>query len=40
MRKEKYIHIHDGAAKSQLMVVQTSCLHKIQLQAGRLRYNI
>jgi len=28
------------AAKSDLMVVRISCLHKIKLQAGRLRYNI
>jgi len=27
-------------AKSHFIVVQTSCLHKILLQAGRLHYNI
>ncbi len=32
--------IHDGAAKSHFVVVQTSCLHKIGLQAGRLHHNI
>ena len=32
--------ISDGAAKSHFIVVQTSCLHKIWLQAGRLHYNI
>jgi len=30
----------DGAAKSHFIVVQTSCLHKMLLQAGRLRYKI
>jgi len=34
------LSFYDGVAKSHFIVVQTSCLHKILLQAGRLRYNI
>ncbi len=32
--------VSGGAAKSHFVVVQTSCLLKIGLQAGRLHHNI
>ncbi len=35
-----YLILKDKAAKSHFVMVQTSCLHKIWLQAGRLHHNI